>query len=38
MDDDKLSNTLSVISDTLFRFAGAVALLACAIQFLKSVL
>ena len=38
MDTNKLAESISVISDTLFRFAGAVALLAAAIQLLRAVL
>lgn len=38
MDTDKLAESISVITDTLFRFAGAIALLASAIRLLRAVL
>ena len=38
MDSDKLASALNAITDTLFRFAGAVALLAAAIRLLKAAL
>lgn len=38
MDADKLSEALRVITDTLFRFAGAISLLAGAIRLLRAVL
>ena len=38
MDDGKHSDTLNAITDMLFRLAGALALLAGAIEILRSVL